>query len=366
LPRVSIRNPANAGPHKGRGAASNVSGRYEAQAREAFDDGWEGDGEAPAKLETIVQHEAAKTIISRNASPDISFDRSINTYRGCEHGCFYCYARPNHAYAGLSPGLDFESRLFVKTNAAALLETELRKPGYTPAVMVLGGVTDVYQPIERGYGVTRAVLEVLQRFNHPLAIVTKSQLVLRDLDILAPMAAKNLAKVAISVTSLDPALSRKMEPRAAAPHRRIEAIRILSEAGVPTAVMTAPIIPTLNDPELERILEKAAEAGARRAGYVILRLPREIKELAREWLETHAPDRARRVIKILQDMRGGMDYDPRWWARQRGQGPFARLIADRFRRACKRLGLNTERSIGLDVSQFRRPPRSGDQLDLLT
>lgn len=353
-------------PRKGRGAHTNATGRYEAQTRHAFDDGWGEIGDEPQKLITHVQHEAARTIISRNTSPDISFDRSINTYRGCEHGCFYCYARPNHAYAGLSPGLDFETKLFVKTNAAALLEKELRQPTYRPAVMVMGGVTDVYQPIERGYGVTRAVLEVLQRYRHPVAIITKSQLVLRDLDILAEMAAHNLAKVAISVTSLDPALSRKMEPRAAAPHRRIDAIRLLSEAGVPTTVMAAPIIPTLNDPEMEDILEAAAKAGARQAGYVILRLPLEIKELAREWFETHTPDRARRIFKILRDMRGGKDYDARWWARQRGEGPYARLISDRFHRACTRFGLNADRTHALDCTLFRRPPQPGDQLDLLS
>jgi DNA repair photolyase len=347
----------------GRGAVSNASGRYEPSSRHAFDDGW-GDEEPVKKVDTTVQRETARTIISRNQSPDISFDRSINTYRGCEHGCFYCYARPNHAYVGLSPGLDFETRLFVKTNAAELLERELSQPGYKPAVMVLGGVTDVYQPIERTYGATRAVLKVLQKFNHPLAVVTKSQLILRDLDILAPMAALGLAKAAISVTSLDAKLSRKMEPRAAAPHRRIETIRTLSMAGVPTTVMVAPIIPTLNDVEMESILETAEQAGARAAGYVILRLPRELKDLAREWLETHAPDRARRVLNILREMRGGQDYDSRWWKRQRGEGPYARMIADRFQRTCARLGLNRG-GAELDMTRFRKPPRPGEQLELL-
>jgi DNA repair photolyase len=347
---------------KGRGAVSNVSGRYEKHTREAFDDGW-GELDPAPKVETKVQREAARTIISRNQSPDVSFDRSINTYRGCEHGCFYCYARPNHAYAGLSPGLDFETRLFVKSNAAELLEQELAQPGYKPAVMMLGGVTDVYQPIERTHRVTRAVLEVLQRFNHPTAVITKSQLILRDLDILAPMAALGLAKAAISVTTLDPTLSRRMEPRAAAPHRRIETIRALSAAGVPTTVMVAPLIPTLNDAEMDTILEKAAEAGARSAGYVILRLPRELKDLAREWLEAHAPDRAKRVLRILREIRGGEDYDARWWMRQRGEGPYARMIAARFQRACARLGLNQERA-EFDTSHFRRPPRRGDQLEL--
>ncbi|NWG52480.1 MAG: PA0069 family radical SAM protein [Hydrogenophilaceae bacterium] len=364
LAAMSEDFPPPAAPIKGRGARTNASGRYEKERRAAFDDGWPQD-EAQPRPQTVAQTDKARTIISRNQSPDISFDRSINTYRGCEHGCFYCYARPNHAYAGLSPGLDFETRLFVKADAAALLEQELRKPGYRPAPIALGGVTDVYQPIERRYAVTRAVLETLARFLHPFTIVTKSQLVLRDLDIIAPMAARNLAKVAISVTSLDASLSRRMEPRDAAPHRRIETIRMLSAAGVPVTVMVAPVIPTLNDPELERILEAAAGAGALGAGYVVLRLPLEIKELAREWFEAHAPDRARRILRILQDMRGGKDYDARWWMRQRGEGPFARLIADRFHRACRRLGLDAARTLALDVTQFRPPPRSGDQLDLL-
>ncbi|MGE0044448.1 MAG: PA0069 family radical SAM protein [Hyphomonadaceae bacterium] len=351
-------------PLKGRGARLNASGRYEAWSRLAFDDGW-GEPDENLKPATIVEHEAARTIISRNTSPDISFDRSINTYRGCEHGCFYCYARPNHAYVGLSPGLDFETRLFVKSNAADLLEKELSQPGYKPNTIIMGGVTDVYQPIERGYGVTRAVLEVLQRYNHPVGIITKSQLVLRDLDILAPMAAKNLARVAISVTTLDPKLARAMEPRAAAPHRRIEALRALSEAGVPTTVMTAPIIPAVNDHELEDILAAAANAGARSAGYVVLRLPREIKELARDWFEAHTPDRAKKVLTILRQMRGGKDYDAQWFKRQRGEGPYARLISDRFHRACLKLGLNAERRSELDCSQFRRPPRAGDQMELL-
>ncbi|MGE0830328.1 MAG: PA0069 family radical SAM protein [Hyphomonadaceae bacterium] len=352
-------------PQTGRGARSNVSGRYERFTRDAEDDGWGIEkAEAAEKPATIVQHEEARTIISRNSSPDISFDRSINTYRGCEHGCFYCYARPNHAYVGLSPGLDFETRLFVKTNAALLLERELAKPGYRASVMVMGGVTDVYQPIERGYGVTRAVLKVLQAHNHPVAIITKSQLIMRDIDILAPMAAKNLAKAAISITTLDRGLARRMEPRAAAPERRLEAIRRLSAAGVPTTVMAAPLIPSLNDHELEAILAAAAKAGAREAGYVILRLPREIKDLAREWFEAHAPDRAQRILKVLRQMRGGKDYDARWWARQRGEGPYARLISDRFHRTCARLGLNTDRT-HLDASAFRPPPQAGDQLELI-
>ena len=308
--------------------------------------------------------ETAKTIISRNTSPDISFDQSINPYRGCEHGCIYCYARPNHAYVGLSPGLDFETRLFAKTNAAELLEKELSAPNYQPRTIVLGGVTDIYQPIEREHKITRALLEVLQRHNHPVGMVTKSQLVLRDLDILAPMAAQGLVRVAISLTSLDKTLARKMEPRAAAPYRRIEVIRDLTRAGVPVVAMTAPMIPALNDHELEALLDAAASAGAREAGYVVLRLPLEIAGLFEDWLKAHYPDRAAHVMSVMRQMRGGKNYDSRWHVRGRGTGPFAALIAARFKRACIRLGLNRMR-FPLDASQFRRPPKAGEQMELL-
>jgi DNA repair photolyase len=355
---------AKSDPLSSRGARTNATGRYEKDARDAFDDGWTDRDPVPPQIDTIVAREAARTIISRNDSPDISFDRSINTYRGCEHGCIYCYARPNHAYVGLSPGLDFESRIFVKADAAALLEKELSAPNYKPRTIVLGGVTDIYQPAERSWRVTRAVLEVLQRFRHPVGMITKSALVTRDLDILAEMAGANLAKVAISVTTLDRKLARVMEPRAAAPHRRLETIRALSAAGVPTTVMTAPIIPALNDKEMEAILEAAHEAGAREAGYVVLRLPLEISQLFQEWLAAHFPDRARRVMSLARQMRAGKDYESAWGLRQRGEGPFAQLIADRFRRACARLGLNAERR-ELDSTQFRRPPRPGDQLALI-
>ncbi len=314
-------------------------------------------------LETIVTPEAAKTIISRNQSPDINFEQSINPYRGCEHGCIYCYARPNHAYVGLSPGLDFETRLFVKANAAELLEQEFSRPRYRPRTIMMGGVTDIYQPIERGYGVTRAILQVMERWRHPVSMITKSQLILRDLDIIAPLAERGLAKVAISVTTLDRKLARVMEPRAATPHRRIEVIRTLAGAGVPVTVMTAPLIPALNDGELEAILTEAAGAGARTAGYVVLRLPREIKDLFREWLGKHFPDRAARVIKLLQQMRNGRDYDPEWFKRGAGEGPYAKLIADRFARACRQLGLNQERR-PLDTTQFRRPIEDTGQPDL--
>ena len=279
---------------RGRGARSNASGRFEAQAREAFDDGWTLDDAAPGQLRTTVTAEAAKVIISRNDSPDIGFSASINPYRGCEHGCVYCYARPAHAYMGLSPGLDFESKLFFKPGAAQLLERELSAPRYRPEVIHIGGNTDPYQPQERELGVTRSVIEVLTRFRHPFTVISKSALILRDLDLLAPAAADGLARVAISITTLDRRLARSMEPRAATPEKRLDAVRRLSQAGVPVVVMFAPCIPGLNDQEMDAVLERAAEAGAVGAGYVALRLPREIKELFREWLDSDHPDRARR------------------------------------------------------------------------
>ena len=360
---MAAKSPDPSDPLHGRGARTNASGRYERFASEAFDDGWTGEEITP--LETIVTPEAAKTIISRNQSPDISFEQSINPYRGCEHGCIYCYARPNHAYVGLSPGLDFETRLFVKANAAELLEAEFAKPRYRPRTIMMGGVTDLYQPIERGYGITRALLQVMQRWRHPVSMITKSQLILRDLDIIAPLAERGLAKVAISVTTLDRKLARVMEPRAATPQRRIEVIRTLASAGVPVTVMAAPLIPALNDGEIEAILTEAASAGAREAGYVVLRLPLEIKDLFREWLEARFPDRAKHVMTLVRQMRGGRDYDPEWTQRQRGQGPYAKLIADRFARACRKLGLNKARH-PLDSTQFRRPIEAGDQQELFS
>jgi DNA repair photolyase len=349
---------------RGRGAQSNRDGRYEARTREEDDDGWTTADPLPPRIETIVRHEAAKTIISRNDSPDISFDQSINTYRGCEHGCIYCYARPNHAYVGLSPGLDFETRIFVKTDAAALLEKELSALTYRCKTIVLGGVTDIYQPAERGYGVTRAVLQVLQRFRNPVGLISKSALVTRDIDILSEMAANNLARAAISVTTLDRKLARIMEPRAAAPHRRLETIKALSDAGIPVTVMVAPIIPAITDRETESVLEAAYAAGARNAGYVLLRLPLEISDLFQEWLATHFPDRAAHVMSVMRQMRGGKDYESAWGLRQRGTGVFAELVAARFHKACARLGFNLDRS-DLDTTQFRRPPRAGEQLSLL-
>ncbi|MCR5879972.1 PA0069 family radical SAM protein [Phenylobacterium sp. J367] len=348
---------------RGRGARSNASGRYESQAREAFDDGWTPDEPDPKGFTTEVQPEKARVIISRNDSPDVGFSASINPYRGCEHGCIYCYARPAHAYMGLSPGLDFEQKLFFKPEAARLLEAELSKPKYVPETVHIGGNTDPYQPQERKLQVTRSVIEVLSRYSHPFSVITKSALVLRDLDLIAPMGRRNLARVAISVTSLDRRLARSMEPRAATPERRIEAIRQLTEAGVPVTVMFAPVIPGLNDHELEAVLERAAGAGATGAGYVALRLPLEIKDLFQEWLQTDHPDRAGRVMSLVRQMRGGKDYDSQWGSRMRGQGPLADLMRARMDAAYKRYGLVRDRT-PLDVSQFRVPPKAGDQLGL--
>ncbi len=351
-------------PVRGRGARSNASGRFEAEQRERVDDGWDLEEDDTGAVQTRVITDATRSIIARNTSPDLSFDRSINPYRGCEHGCTYCFARPSHAYLGLSPGLDFESVLLAKPNAAALLDAELRKAAYTPAVMALGTNTDPYQPLERRMGITRSVLDVLARFNHPVGIVTKSNLIVRDLDILAPMAAKRLAKAAISITTLDPKLARAMEPRAPTPAKRLEAISRLADAGVPVAVMAAPIIPGLNDHEIEPILEAALDAGAGAAGYVLLRMPLEIKDLFREWLYDAVPGRADRVISLMRQMRGGRDYDPAWRARMTGGGPLADLLARRFALATKRLGL-AKPGGGLDCSQFTVPPETGDQLALL-
>ena len=348
---------------RGRGARSNVSGRFEAQSREDVDDGWNSLGELEA-FKTHVQIEPAKSIISTNQSPDISFDQSINPYRGCEHGCIYCYARPTHAYMGLSPGLDFETQLFAKTNAAQVLRQELSAARYQVKPIALGANTDPYQPIEKRYEITRQVLEVLEETGHPVTIVTKSALILRDLDILRRMAERGLVKVALSVTTLDRDLARRMEPRASTPPRRIEAVRQLTDAGIRTGVIMAPIVPALNDSEIERVLETCRDAGAKEAGYVVLRLPLEIKELFREWLLTEFPDRAQRVIKILQSMHGGQDYVAEWGTRQKGTGPYAEQIAMRFRLALKRLGLN-ERRLTLRTDLFQPPIASGQQMRLL-
>jgi DNA repair photolyase len=347
---------------RGRGAVSNASGRFEPHARIVFDDGWESLEDLPP-FKTLVQEERARKIITRNESPDIGFDRSINPYRGCEHGCIYCFARPTHAYQGLSPGLDFETKLFVKPDAPELLLRELSAPGYEPKMIAMGTNTDPYQPIERKWQVTRRILEVLRDANHPVGIVTKSALVMRDIDILSDMAAKGLAKVALSITTLDPKLARAMEPRAATPPRRLEAMRALSQAGVPTAVMAAPIIPAINDSEIERILDAAANAGATEAGYVMLRLPLEIKDLFREWLGEHFPDKAKHVISLVRDLHGGKDYDATFGKRQTGSGPYAWSIGRRFELACRRLGLNRRRS-RMTTSLFKPPARKGSQLDL--
>ena len=346
----------------GRGARSNATGRFEAEQREAFDDGWEGLGTLDA-FKTEVRDEPARTIITRNDSPDISFDRSINPYRGCEHGCVYCYARPTHCFLGHSAGLDFETKLYAKPDAAKLLERELSRPSYRPDTIALGTNTDPYQPVERERQITRSILELLARTSHPVGIVTKSALVVRDIDILAKMAARGLAKVALSVTTLDRRLARAMEPRAATPTKRLDAIRKLSEAGIPTAVMVAPIVPALNDAEIERILASAYDAGAEEAGYVMLRLPLELKDLFREWLATEFPDRADRVIHLLQGMHGGRDYISAFSVRQRGCGAYAEQIGLRFRLAVKRLGLNRHRH-SLRNDLFRPPVLLGQQMRL--
>jgi DNA repair photolyase len=347
---------------KGRGAVSNRPGRYEAHDRTAVDEGWYMDEDLPP-LRTTLTPDATRTIIARNQSPDVPFDRSINPYRGCEHGCIYCFARPTHAFLGLSPGLDFETRLLFKPDAARLLDAELRHPKYQCDVIAMGTNTDPYQPVERGLNITRRILEVLAAFNHPVGIVTKSALVVRDLDILGPMAAKGLAQVCVSVTTLDRDLARKMEPRAATPSRRIATIRELAKAGVPTGVMAAPMIPAINDGELEAILEQAREAGASLASYVLLRVPLEIKDLFREWLETHAPNRTNRVLGLLRETHGGRLYESTFGKRMRGSGEYATLLKRRFEVAAKRLGLN-ERAVELDRGQFRAPPTSGTQLSL--
>jgi DNA repair photolyase len=347
----------------GRGAQTNRSGRFEPIAYEPTDDGWDSLGDLDA-LATEVQDVPARRIITTNKSPDIGFDRSINPYRGCEHGCIYCFARPTHAFLGLSPGLDFETKLFAKTNAAQALERELAEPKYRPRMIAIGTNTDPYQPIERRYRIMRRILEVLSATNHPVGIVTKSALVLRDLDILSSMAERGLVKVALSVTTLDRKLARAMEPRASTPEKRIETIDKLSAAGVPTSVMCAPVIPGLNDAEMERILERAAVVGATEAGYVLLRLPLEIGDLFTEWLRSNCPDRADRVLSLMRQTRGGKLYDAKWGERMEGDGPYAWMIGRRFEMAADRLGLNTKK-LALRTDLFTPPARPGQQLRLL-
>jgi DNA repair photolyase len=347
---------------RGRGTASNASGRYEPLARVAFDDGWQGSEQLPP-FKTTVTIDATRKIITRNDSPDLSFDRSINPYRGCEHGCVYCFARPTHAYLGMSPGLDFESKLFMKPNAPELLERELSAPDYSPKTIAIGTNTDPYQPIERRFQIMRRILEVLDRAGHPVGIVTKSALVLRDLDILTRMAKRDLVKVAISVTTLDPKLARVMEPRASTPQRRLGALRELVKADVPASALVAPVIPAINDAEIERILEAIAETGVRHAGYVLLRLPLELKDLFREWLIENFPDRYRHVINLIRETRGGKDYDSTWGKRQTGSGPIAWMIGRRFEVACERLGFNLS-SVKTTTEHFKPPRPSAQQLDL--
>jgi DNA repair photolyase len=355
---------------KGRGAVTNPPVRFESTRTERLDDGW---GTLAAEfadlppLPTELIRENAKSAMAWNDSPDIGFDRSINPYRGCEHGCVYCYARPSHAYVGMSPGLDFETRLMFKPNLPELLEKELSKPGYQAKPVALGANTDPYQPVERTLGITRRVLEVLEKFGHPVTIVTKSAMVVRDLDILQRMAARNLVHVCLSVTTLDLKLARVMEPRAASPLKRLEAVSVLARAGIPVGVLAAPMIPGLNDAELERILEMSARAGATRAGYVILRLPLEIHAMFEAWLQEHHPERASRVLALVRETRGGRIYDSRFGIRQTGTGPYAELLSQRFKVALRRFGLDGRGNMGksLDCSQFRAPQEAPRQLELL-
>jgi DNA repair photolyase len=339
--------------HNGRGALSNASSRYDDEKMIRTTDGWDIEDELPPLRNTLTK-DATRTILARNTSPDVPFDRSINPYRGCEHGCIYCFARPTHAYLGLSPGLDFETRILFKPDAAKLLTAELAAPKYRPDVVAMGTNTDPYQPVERDLKITRSIIRVLSEFNNPVGIVTKNHLVTRDIDILGDMAKRNLAEVFLSVTTLDKDLARDMEPRASAPHRRLDAIKKLADAGVPVGVMTAPMIPGLNDHEMEAILEKATEAGATRAGFTVLRLPLEIKDLFDEWLRTNRPDRAERVLSLIRQMRGGALYQAEFGTRMRGEGPIAQLLGARFQAAVKRLGLNRIR-YRLDTMRFAVP-----------
>lgn len=353
--------PPSRKAQKGRGAVSNMQGRYELQAREAFDDGWAPDPDDPdaEKLppRTIVTEETAKTILTRNQSPDIPFSVSLNPYRGCEHGCIYCFARPSHSYLGLSPGLDFETKLFAKINAPELLRAELSKPGYEVESLALGVNTDAYQPCERDYQLTRRVLQVLAECNHPVGLITKSSLIERDIDILAPMAERNLAAASITLTTLDSKIARTLEPRAAAPSRRLRTIETLARAGIPVGVSIAPIIPFVTEPDIEKIMAAARDAGAIMATYVVLRLPWEVSPLFKEWLEAHFPDRAARVMNRVRDMRGGKDYEAEFGARMRGEGVWADLIQQRIEKGIARYGYHSRHSRfrSLDRTQFKRP-----------
>ncbi|MEX3635499.1 PA0069 family radical SAM protein [Paraburkholderia sp. BR14320] len=353
IPEFPIAPPA---PRKGRGAVTNLQGRYEVDQREAVDDGWQaaGDDGEPKVLRTQVFEERAKTILTRNASPDIPFNVSLNPYRGCEHGCIYCFARPTHSYLGLSPGLDFESRIYAKINAPELLERELSKKSYVPEAIALGVATDAWQPAERDLRLTRRVIEVLSERNHPFAAITKSSLIERDIDLLAPMAERGQFMAAITITTLDADIARTLEPRAATPSRRLRTIRTLSEAGIPVGVSIAPVIPFITEPDMERVLEACAEAGASNASYIVLRLPWEVAPLFKGWLSAHFPDRAERVMHRVHDMRGGKDYDSSFSTRMKGEGLWADLLKQRFHKAARRLGLSGRDRGILDMSQFRR------------
>lgn len=350
-------------PRKGRGAVTNATGRFERFEQQRVDDGWQREAEDEPRLRTTVAIDSSRTVIARNQSPDIPFDRSINPYRGCEHGCVYCFARPTHAYLGLSPGLDFESRLFAKPDAPALLRKELARKGYTCAPIAMGTSTDPYQPVERERTITRSILEVLAEHEHPVTIVTKSDLIVRDLDILGPMAAKGLAAVSISVTTLDRKLARTMEPRASSPEKRLAAIRACSAAGVPTGVLVAPLIPAVNDSEIEAILDRAHAEGAGVAGWILLRLPLEIKDLVEEWLHAHFPDRAERVLSLIRQSRGGALYRAEWGKRMSGEGPYAHMIAQRFRHACQQIGFK-KKTLQLDTTRFAVPGSADRQMSL--
>lgn len=344
--------------HKGRGASSNQQGRFESRSVEKVDDGWPLDEEPLPAFETVVRPVQARSILTRNSSPDIGFDRTINPYQGCEHGCIYCYARPSHGYLNLSAGLDFESRLFYKVNAAEVLEAELRRRSYKPEFTMLGANTDCYQPIEKEHRITRAILEVLARFRHPVGIITKGSLIERDLDLLADLARDHLVTVGITLTTLDPALKRTLEPRAPSAAARLKVIRKLAEIGVPVRVMFSPVIPFVNDAELERVLEAGRDAGATSASYVLLRLPHEVKALFRDWLDTHLPLKAEHVMSLVQQMRGGRDYDSAFGTRMRGEGAYAELIAQRYRLATRKLGLDRPR-FEPDCTVFRVPDDGG-------
>lgn len=349
---------------KGRGAVSNRAGRFARETCESAADEWSEELDALPKLATVVRAEAAKSIITRNQSPDVPFEQSINPYRGCEHGCVYCFARPTHSYLDLSPGLDFETQLYYKANAADLLEAELRKPGYVCKPITIGANTDPYQPIEREHRITRQLLETMLEYRHPVSLITKGSLIERDLDLLSDLAGLDLVSVHVSVTSLDSKLKRNLEPRAASAAARLRMIKRLAAAGVPVGALIAPVIPALTDHELEAIVERVAAAGASSAGYVLLRLPHEVAGLFVEWLETHYPDRARHVMSLVRQSRAGKDYDSSWGQRMRGTGRFAELIENRFRLACRRHGLDRRRAGALRTDLFNRPLRTGDQSTL--